>query len=147
MLAAMIDPGVEERLGKLVKLLASDKDGEVIAAARAIARTLNNAGADFHELAARIRGEKLSQAEMQKIYDAAFRDGKDAAAVDRGFDNVDGPSWHEMATICAERDNGRLTSREREFIDDMISWTARRDPSDKQGRWLHSIYVKLGRRR
>ena len=42
-------------------------------------------GADIHELAERVEGRKLSQAEMQQIYDQAYRDGKDAAAADAGF--------------------------------------------------------------
>jgi hypothetical protein len=46
----------------------------VIAAARAIHRTLDGADTDIHELAARIKGRKLSELEMQKIYDAAYRE-------------------------------------------------------------------------
>jgi hypothetical protein len=55
----MMDSGAEEKLEKLIKLLTSDKDGEAIAAARAIRRKLDGAGADIHELAARIKGGKL----------------------------------------------------------------------------------------
>jgi hypothetical protein len=40
-----------EQLGKLVRLLASDKDGEVIAAAAAIKRTLASRDRDIHDLA------------------------------------------------------------------------------------------------
>ena len=54
----MIDVGTEEKLEKLVRLLSSDKEGEVVAAAHAIKRTLANAGSDIHELADRIRGGK-----------------------------------------------------------------------------------------
>jgi hypothetical protein len=39
------------RLGKLIRLLASDKPGEVAATAQAIERTLRSAGLDFHSLA------------------------------------------------------------------------------------------------
>src|SRR5688572_3970247 len=39
------------RLGQLIRLLSSDKDGEVVAAVRAIDRTLKAAGADIHALA------------------------------------------------------------------------------------------------
>ena len=45
---------VGPKLSKLIPLLASDKDGEVVATARAIGRTLAQAGADFHDLAAAI---------------------------------------------------------------------------------------------
>ena len=40
------------RLGKLVVLLGSDRDGEVIGAARAIDRVLKSSGRDWHDLAA-----------------------------------------------------------------------------------------------
>ena len=57
-------------------MLSSTNDGEVVAAARAILRTLEARGTDIHELAERVEGRKLSQAEMQRIYDKAFADGK-----------------------------------------------------------------------
>jgi hypothetical protein len=146
---AMIDPGAEEKLEKLIKLLSSDRDGEVLAAVRAIQRTLNGAGTDIHELAARVKGGKLSNAEMQKIYNAGVEAGKNDAAVDKGFSSVDGTkSWHEMALYCEEHINSsRLYPNEPGFIKDMVRWTERREPSEKQGEWLHKIYIRLGRRR
>jgi hypothetical protein len=39
------------KVGKLLRLLASDKAGEVIAAASALQRTLAAAGLDWHDLA------------------------------------------------------------------------------------------------
>jgi len=54
----MIERGAEEILEKLLKLaLGSDKEGEVIAAAHAIRRTMDGAGSDIHELAARLNAE------------------------------------------------------------------------------------------
>jgi hypothetical protein len=144
----MIDVGTEEKLEKLVRLLSSDKEGEVVAAAHAIKRTLANAGSDIHELAERIKGGKLSESEMRKIYEAGYEAGKDENAAGKGFsDTTAGPSWLEMAEYCAQHDNGRLTEREREFIDDMTRWCTRREPTEKQGKWLHILYVRIGRRR
>jgi hypothetical protein len=143
----MIDPGTVEKLEKLIKLLVSDKEGEVVAAAHAIRRTLSGAGADIHELAARIKGGKLSEAEMRKIYDAGVQEGKDAAAATAGFSSTEGPTYLEMATFCASHDDNRLTPREREFIDDMTRWCVRREPTEKQAKWLHMLWVRLGRRR
>src|SRR5215207_6090974 len=45
---------VAPRLSKLLALLSSDHDGEVLAAARAIRRTLGRAGLSLHDLAAAI---------------------------------------------------------------------------------------------
>ena len=69
-----------EKIQKLIKLLSSSSDGEVVAAARALLRTLHAEGTDIHALAERVEGRKLSQAEMQRIYDKAFADGKKSAA-------------------------------------------------------------------
>jgi hypothetical protein len=42
---------LEQKLGTFIRMLASERDGEVVAAARAIVRTLKAAGADIHVLA------------------------------------------------------------------------------------------------
>jgi hypothetical protein len=48
--AVMMDP-TKRRVGQLVRLLSSDKPGEVNAAAAALNRTLATAGLDIHQLA------------------------------------------------------------------------------------------------
>jgi hypothetical protein len=80
-----------DKIGKLIKMLSSTNDAEVIAAARAILRTLAQEGTDIHELAERVEGRKLSQAEMQRIYDKAFADGRESVAAAADFSTV-GPS-------------------------------------------------------
>jgi len=142
---AMMDASTEKKLEKLVRLLSSDKDHEVLAAARAITRTLSGAGSDIHELAERVKSSKLSEADMKRIYDAGVQDEKDRAAAAQGFSNTEDPSHYEMAKYCAERDDGRLSAKERRFVDDMVRWCTRREPTEKQGRWLHVLYVRLGR--
>jgi hypothetical protein len=143
-----IEPAVAKKLKKLLKMLSSPREGEQLAAVQAIMRTLKGVGADIHELAACVKGGKLSEADMQRIYDTAFQDGRRAAEKDKPteFHDVE-PNWHEMATNCRDQDDGQLAPREREFVDDMVRWTAHRKPSEKQGKWLHLLYVRLGRRR
>ncbi|WP_019905676.1 hypothetical protein [Methylobacterium sp. 77] len=46
----MIPHSIQPKLIKLLPLLGSDIDGEVVSTTRAIARTLASAGADFHDL-------------------------------------------------------------------------------------------------
>ena len=48
---------IAPKLGKLVRLLASDRDGEALAAARMIGRTLAGANLSFHDLAAVVERE------------------------------------------------------------------------------------------
>lgn len=55
-------PALARRLGKAVALLGSPQDGEVIAAVRAIGRTLETAGMDWHGFADLVAGEAARQA-------------------------------------------------------------------------------------
>jgi hypothetical protein len=136
-----------EKIGKLIKMLSSSNDGEVVAAARAILRTLEAEGGDIHELAERVEESKLSEAEMRRIYDRAFADGRESVAAAANFSTLRGPSFYEMACEIQHKDDGRLTPKERDFVEDMVRWCARREPSEKQGKWLHAIYCKVGQRR
>jgi len=68
----------EQRLAALVRLLASDVDGEALAAARALKRLLASRDADLNDLAGGI--EKLAtgglrDAEMKRIFEAGYAKG------------------------------------------------------------------------
>jgi hypothetical protein len=136
----------EGKISKLIRMLSSPNDGEVVAAARALMRTLEAEGADIHELAERVEGRKLSRAEMKIIYDRAFQDGKNAAVAANGFSPVGVPTFYSMACEIQAKANGRLSPKEQDFIADMVRWCARREPSEKQAKWLHALYCKIGRR-
>jgi hypothetical protein len=113
-LAMSIEP-VAEKLEKLLKMLSSPQEGEVIAAAQAIMRTLKSAGADIHELAACVKSDKLSKADMQRIYDEAFRRGKDAAAANAGFHSVDPPTLYDLACEVKDRCFDRLDRHQQQI--------------------------------
>jgi hypothetical protein len=67
---------IAEKLKPLVRLLASDRDGEVVATVRAMGRLLKSVKLDFHTLADRIgQPSGLTKAEMQKLYDAGHDAG------------------------------------------------------------------------
>ena len=133
------------KLCKMIRMLASDCDGDVIAAARAIKRTLRSEGLDIHQLAKGIEepnGGTLTEAVSPEPGPAEERHH---GAAD--FANIDGtPSWHEIALWCQQR-NERLREKEREFVSDMASRTVWRDPTEKQGKWLKSIFYRLGGKR
>jgi hypothetical protein len=130
-----------EKIQKLLKLLSSPNDGEVVAAAHALQRVLRETGSDIHELAARLDG--LSREEMKKLYDAGFEQGKNAATP-TDFSDV-GPSYFEMAREIQSMGDGRLSQRETDFVNDMTRWCTRREPTEKQAKWLHALYCKIGR--
>jgi hypothetical protein len=117
-------------LGRFVRLLASDRDGEVVAAARALGRALKAHGADFHALAAFI--EAPSPAPAPASSGGGFRDP---------FDDDD-PDWETMVAACV-RNLGRFTAKEREFLASMEHW--RGDPTPKQFDWLVALFKRARR--
>jgi hypothetical protein len=141
----------EQKLGTFIRLLASEQDGEALAAARAIVRVLKSTGADIHTLAERVEnvnGGKLTDAEMQKIFNAGFQAGAHAGENKQhgtgDFHNVDGtPAWNEIALFC-QQNNSRLRENERQFVNDMAGRSVWREPTEKQAKWLKSIFYRFG---
>lgn len=108
-----------DRVGQLVRLLGSDKDGEVVAAARALGRTLKAHGHDWHDLA------EIAERHLARPTIPAR------------------PPWQTLAQECLRQGGAyRLKQGERQFLVSMSSWTAK--PSDRQLAWLRAIAVALG---
>jgi hypothetical protein len=60
------------------------------------------------------------------------------------FRGVDGlPNWEEMARYC-QVNNSRLGDKETKFVNDMAARTVWREPTEKQAKWLKSIFLRLG---
>jgi hypothetical protein len=118
---------VAPRIGQLIRLLASDKDGEVVAAARALARTLKSVGADFHELA-----------------DVLDRPLPAALELPAPRPEAAGPA---DAAWLRRHHWGRLNEKEQGFILQMMNW--RGAPTERQSVWLRSIAERMpgGQRR
>ena len=113
---------IADKLSKLVRILTSDRDGEVVAAARSISRTLKSAGLDIHVLAA-------------VIEHGGMNNTKPSAA-----------TWHSVACECAAHSERLRSGKERAFIADMVVWTKLGgDPTERQAKWLRSIYVRVRR--
>jgi hypothetical protein len=147
------------KLGKPIRLLASDSKGEAFAALCAIARLLESHGYTFHTLADHVEnanGSGLSEDAKQKIrakVEEARAEGyaegvKAAESKQHGtgaFRNTDGTlEWSEVA-LFVQREKQRLPVKHHEFIDDMASRTVfGREPTPKQHQYLHSLFYKLG---
>jgi hypothetical protein len=147
------------KLGKPIRLLASDSKGEAFAALCAIARLLESHGYTFHTLADHVEnanGSGLSEDAKQKIrakVEEARAEGyaegvKAAESKQHGtgaFRNTDGTlEWSEVA-LFVQREKQRLPVKHHEFIDDMASRTVYgREPTPKQHQYLHSLFFKLG---
>jgi len=145
---------IAKELAKLIRVLSSDKDGEVVAAWRGIMRKLLTIGADVHDLADRVEkpGGEISDADMEKIYKAGVEEGqrqeKQARAVARGNgSSANFPSAQDMAVFCHQRYDNLRSEWEREFVTNMAAWTRTVRPlSPKQQQHLEKIYIKLGGR-
>jgi hypothetical protein len=115
-------------LAKLIRLLSSDVDGEVVAAARAMTRTLRSVGNDLHDLA------DLVKAPSTLATNSYARSGGTA-------DNSP-PNWRVLAIRCAARLE-LFNTKERRFIRQMQDWRGVASP--KQINWLTTLYAKLRR--
>jgi hypothetical protein len=136
---------ISNKLKPLIRLLSSDVDGEVVAAARALNRTLKSAGLDIHVLADGISNGELSRDAMQTIYDAGFEAGQRSIEVAPAFYNVNGgPDWRAIARKCAAYPPDRFFgAHEREFVDKMVRRTeVGLELTEKQANWLHKIYMR-----
>ena len=107
---------IAPQLSKLVLLLSSNHDGEIVAAARAIDRVLKSHRLDWHDLA------------------QALCLPRPAA---RPCDDRD---WRDLLAFCATRMHC-LNGREREFLRSIARW--RGDLTDRQRNWLESLAEKL----
>src|SRR5262249_61215432 len=92
---------LEEKVASLVRLLASDKDGEIIAAARALKRTLESAGTDMNGLAHGIenlgKNAEVSKDQMKKIWDAAVQHTENRLHGGGDFRSTEGQPRSEQA--------------------------------------------------
>jgi hypothetical protein len=146
------------RIGKLVRLLASTLEGEAMSAAAALKRLVPAEGLTFNDLATLIENcngeieeKKYSEADAEVIFARGAEKGRAEEARKREapseFYDADGhPRWLEIAQFC-QKNNQRLRQAEQQFIDDMVGHTTWREPTERQGKWLLSIFIKLGGRR
>ena len=119
---------VSDRLGMLIPLLASNHDGEVVATARAISRTLASAGADWHDLASAVTGPSAQQ--------------REPPPPPRPWQPT---SWADLCSVIICCHSDRLSTKEDTFVNDM----SRRlvlggEPTEKQAKWLRNIWARVG---
>src|SRR5215472_7645789 len=147
------------KLGKPIRLLASDSQGEALAALCAIARLLESHGYTFHTLAEHVENanggglsdddKKKIRSEIENARAIGYAEGVKAAESKQhgtgAFRNTDGAlEWTEVALYC-QREKHRLPDKHHEFVDDMAARTVYgREPTPKQHQYVHSLFYKLG---
>jgi hypothetical protein len=125
---------VAPKLAKLLPLLGSDRDGEVLGAARAVKRTLASAGCDLHDLAASVtRPEPLP-----RIVD---RDRPPPPPP--GSEHSEIVMARSLVRFLLDQRPHALTPKEGAFLRGLLDdWLdAGRRPSPKQFGWLRDIHV------
>ncbi len=119
---------VAGKIVPLVRMLGSPVDGEALAACRAIGRTLDTAGMDFHDLA-----DVVERAALPVVVDKSLEEPAPAPEL---------KPWQSTAMNCIRAGMGRLKPAELDFLRGMVHWPGA--PSDKQARWLSAIASGLG---
>jgi hypothetical protein len=108
-------------IAKLLRLLASDKPGEVAASAQALRRVLGSANLDLHDLA-------------NVVEFAARREAPQVASATADDDDA-----REMIRCCRECSE-LLSAKELAFVRSMAKW--RGQPTSRQQAWLSSLYIR-----
>lgn len=123
---------MSERLAKLVLLLSSSNEGEVVAAARAVGRCLREMDKDWHDLAEAAR--RVGGARPAQAFDlyAHFRRGgsypvdprpppRDMPDQDFGFEVGDRAAPANVRQACKRlaMEVHRMSQKEREFVWEM----------------------------
>jgi hypothetical protein len=107
---------LNERIARIILVLSSDRDGEVVAAARALERVLKSDGCDLHDLASGVVNGKTVTPSGEREY-----------------------SFEEIRRCPT------LTGWERVFIDSITvqSYRAHFRPSEKQEKILEDLRAKV----
>jgi hypothetical protein len=150
-----LDETTTRRIGKLMRMLSSSFEGEVHNALRKLKELLEAEGLTFSDIATAVenhQGEfeerKYSDADAEAIFARGVEKGraeqtrKPPLASDF-YDEDRHPRWTAMAMFCLER-RERMRPNELQFVEDMAAYTLSYEPSEKQGKWLLAIFIKLG---
>ena len=131
----MSHPSFPPLISKLLPLLGSDKDGEVVATARAICRTLGSAGLDLHDLVKAVARPPVLASKTRRKQQA--------------------PSWQapygsinpdaDIVAWCRRHGDEWLPLKDRDFLASvepkLLRWGGRLTPS--QQAWLFDIRDKV----
>jgi hypothetical protein len=112
---------IAPRIAKLLRLLASDKPGEVAASAQALRRVLGSANLDLHDLA-------------NVVEFSARREAPQVALA-----TADDDAAREMIKCCCEYSD-LLSAKELAFVRSMTKWHGQ--PTERRMAWLSSLYER-----
>jgi hypothetical protein len=149
-----------KRIASIFRLLSSNHDGEVMSAVAAMKRLFSSEGLSFNDIATviescngEIEEKKYSDSDVEIIFERGKKMGRAEEARNRPqidsteyYDADGNPQWNAIALYC-QRHIKKLETKHHEFIDDMAGNTLYRDPTQRQGKYLLSLFFQLGRGR
>jgi hypothetical protein len=145
---------IAKRIGKLVRMFGSDNEHERGNALERLVVVLKEEKISFNDLATvienangEIEAKKYSDTDAEIIFAKGVEKGRAERPRQEPtefFDTNNQPQWHVIALYC-QRHYERLEQKHREFIDDMAGNTVWRAPTEKQGKYLLSLFYRLGR--
>jgi hypothetical protein len=131
----MIAPAARPTLARLIRLLASNVDGEALGAVRALGRTLRACGCDFHDLASIVEAPPIAP-------NGGGRTGNGFHNHFAGDDDGPAVNWEAMVEACADQLD-RFSFKEQQFIETLQSWYG--EPTEKQLNWLVALFKRVRR--
>ena len=150
------DKPFETRVADLVRRLGSDFPGEVVATVNALGRLLASRGVtftDFGDAVERLANGGLEEDAMKRVFAAGYArckaefDSRHAEAQAVFGLRADGSTDFEAIALHLQRNKHRFEAKHHEFIDDMSSRMAwGREPTEKQGKYLISLFRRIGGR-
>jgi hypothetical protein len=142
---------LEEKIADRVRMLVTDKPGDILAAVNALKTILASAGTDIYGLAHAIenlgKSTEVSKDQMKKIWDAAVQHTENRLHGTDDFASTDGkPTWQSVALYC-QRNKHRLDAKHYDFIDKVAAQTVYgREPTERMHKYLFSLFLRLGGR-
>jgi hypothetical protein len=146
----------EVRIADLVRLLGSESEGEVLNAHGALKRLLASRSVGFTDLGnaiERLATGGLADDQMRRVFDAGYEKGLEEAIRKQveaegafGLCPDGSNDWEAIALFC-QREKTHLDAKHHQFVDDMAArmvWG--REPSEKQGKYLLSLFRQIGGR-
>lgn len=130
-----------DRVTKLIVLLSSDKDGEVLAAVRALDKMLKNADQTWHDLAARIGNG------VQKPTVNSYEKNKGSSYYTHDKPKPNSKRYTTSENRFKDLLRSKLTPWETEFVNSVYAqWKRKGSFSERQSDVLRDIFERVKHR-
>ena len=155
-MSASTEKPFETRIADLVRRFGTDFEGEAVAVWQALKRLLTAHSVTFTDLGdavEKLASGGLEEDAMKRIFDAGHAKGVEDAERKHaeaqavfGLRSDGSTDWEAIALHC-QKEKHRIEAKHRQFVDDMASrMTWGREPSEKQSKYLLSIFRQVGGR-